>query len=42
MLKTYAICLKSPCNLPQIITCFGADSRVFCIKLQYVMNKMAC
>ena len=34
MLKQFVICVKPPCNLRQIIVCFDADYRLFCVKLQ--------
>ena len=34
MLKPFVICVKSPGNLRQIIVCFDADYRLFCVKLQ--------
>ena len=33
-MKQFIICVKPPCNLRQIIVCFDADYRLFCVKLQ--------
>ena len=38
MLKQFVICVKPPCNLRQIIVCFDADYRLFCVKLQRKLN----